>query len=35
VLVGAGGLYEARCRNCFDPNLADVPPAMETATDPD
>jgi thymidine kinase len=35
VLVGAGGLYEARCRNCFDPNLADVSPAMETATDPD
>jgi thymidine kinase len=22
VLVGAGGLYEARCRHCFDPNLA-------------
>jgi thymidine kinase len=22
VLVGAGGLYEARCRHCFDPMLA-------------
>ena len=22
VLVGAGGLYEARCRHCFDPTLA-------------
>ena len=22
VLVGAGGLYEARCRRCFDPSLA-------------
>jgi thymidine kinase len=24
VLVGATGLYEARCRHCFDPNLASV-----------
>ena len=24
VLVGAGGLYEARCRRCFDPTLAGV-----------
>jgi thymidine kinase len=24
VLVGAGGFYEARCRHCFDPTLADV-----------
>lgn len=24
VLVGAGGLYEARCRHCFDPHLAAV-----------
>jgi len=24
VLVGAGGLYEARCRRCFDPALAGV-----------
>ena len=22
VLVGAGGTYEARCRHCFDPTLA-------------
>ena len=26
VLVGASGLYEARCRHCFDPNLASEPP---------
>ena len=25
VLVGAGGMYEARCRHCFDPNLAGAP----------
>ena len=24
VLVGAGGVYEARCRRCFDPTLASV-----------
>jgi thymidine kinase len=24
VLVGATGLYEARCRHCFDPHLAEV-----------
>jgi thymidine kinase len=24
VLVGASGLYEARCRHCFDPHLAGV-----------
>src|SRR5947208_978421 len=24
VLVGAGGMYEARCRHCFDPKLAAV-----------
>ena len=24
VLVGAGGMYEARCRHCFDPTLATV-----------
>jgi thymidine kinase len=24
VLVGASGLYEARCRRCFDPHLADA-----------
>jgi thymidine kinase len=26
VLVGASGLYEARCRHCFDPQLAAVEP---------
>jgi thymidine kinase len=26
VLVGASGLYEARCRHCFDPTLAVVEP---------
>jgi thymidine kinase len=25
VLVGASGLYEARCRHCFDPTLAEKP----------
>jgi len=25
VLVGASGLYEARCRHCFDPQLAKAP----------
>ncbi len=29
VLVGASGLYEARCRRCFDPNLARVEAADE------
>jgi thymidine kinase len=24
VLVGASGMYEARCRRCFDPHLADT-----------
>jgi thymidine kinase len=24
VLVGASGIYEARCRHCFDPTLAEV-----------
>ncbi len=26
VLVGAGGMYEARCRHCFDPQLATTQP---------
>jgi thymidine kinase len=26
VLVGASGLYEARCRHCFDPSLATIEP---------
>ena len=25
VLVGATGLYEARCRHCFDPHLVEAP----------
>ena len=29
VLVGASGMYEARCRRCFDPNLARVEAAVE------
>ena len=28
VLVGATGLYEARCRRCFDPNLSENPKAQ-------
>jgi thymidine kinase len=26
VLVGASGMYEARCRQCFEPHLADTKP---------
>jgi thymidine kinase len=29
VLVGAAGLYEARCRRCFDPQLSRVHGASE------
>ena len=29
VLVGASGLYEARCRHCFDPTLSTAPAAAE------
>ena len=32
VLVGAQGMYEARCRQCFDPALASVPNAASTTT---
>ena len=32
VLVGAQGMYEARCRQCFDPDLATVPGAASSAT---
>jgi thymidine kinase len=32
VLVGAGGMYEARCRRCFDPTLASAPAAATTST---
>jgi len=31
VLVGAHGMYEARCRRCFDPLLAATPAAARTA----
>jgi thymidine kinase len=33
VLLGASGTYEARCRRCFDPTLAQAP-AAETTTTP-
>ena len=34
VLVGASGLYEARCRRCFDPHLAREPkPEAATSAD--
>jgi thymidine kinase len=32
VLVGAGGMYEARCRRCFDPTLANAPEAATTSS---
>jgi thymidine kinase len=32
VLVGASGMYEARCRRCFDPTLANTPAAATTST---
>ena len=32
VLVGAQGMYEARCRHCFDPALAGVAGAASAAT---
>jgi thymidine kinase len=31
VLVGAHGLYEARCRACFDPGLSEAAPARDTS----
>jgi thymidine kinase len=34
VLVGAGGLYEARCRACFDPHLADHAKAAAVTDEP-
>jgi thymidine kinase len=33
VLLGASGTYEARCRRCFDPTLAQTP-AVETSSTP-
>jgi thymidine kinase len=35
VLVGARGLYEARCRDCFDPSLADASSVTKNAADQD
>src|SRR3954453_23181112 len=32
VLVGAAGLYEARCRHCFDPHLAAADKVSSTGT---
>jgi thymidine kinase len=32
VLVGAQGMYEARCRHCFDPSLAGVAGAASAAS---
>jgi thymidine kinase len=31
VLLGAHGMYEARCRRCFDPLLTSERPAAEKA----
>jgi thymidine kinase len=31
VLVGAAGLYEARCRRCFDPNLSRTQAAIDVS----
>ena len=33
VLVGASGLYEARCRRCFDPHLGDKAASSQQARD--
>jgi thymidine kinase len=32
VVVGAAGMYEARCRRCFEPNLAVEPQTVEAAS---
>jgi thymidine kinase len=32
VVVGAAGMYEARCRRCFEPNLANLQKQRESAT---
>ncbi len=31
IVVGAGGMYEARCRRCFEPNLAKLEAAKATS----
>jgi thymidine kinase len=33
VLLGAGGTYEARCRQCFDPTLTTAAPAGTTSAE--
>jgi thymidine kinase len=35
IVVGAGGMYEARCRRCFEPQLAHEKIQQEAATKPD
>jgi thymidine kinase len=32
VVVGAAGMYEARCRRCFEPNLANLQKQRDSAT---
>jgi thymidine kinase len=32
VVVGAAGMYEARCRRCFEPNLANLQKQRESAS---
>jgi thymidine kinase len=32
VVVGAAGMYEARCRRCFEPNLENLNKQRDSAT---
>jgi len=32
VVVGAAGMYEARCRRCFEPNLANLQKQRDSAS---
>jgi thymidine kinase len=32
IVVGAAGMYEARCRRCFEPNLAKTAEEKSAAT---
>jgi len=32
VVVGAAGMYEARCRRCFEPNLANLQKQRESTS---
>ena len=34
-LLGAGGTYEARCRRCYDPTLAQAPESRQKHSTPD